>query len=84
MAPYNRIQEPVEACTGNGRSDHRNRLGATDAAKNVGMVEEYVEEDRIRTVVGLDTFSMECTPTGQPASVEAESTVQTMVAAGTA
>jgi hypothetical protein len=48
------------------------------------MVEEYVEEDRIRTVVGLDTFSMECTPTGQPASVEAESTVQTMVAAGTA
>jgi len=43
-----------------------------------------VEEDRIRKEEGLDTFSMECTPTGQPASVEAESTVQTMVAAGTA
>jgi hypothetical protein len=30
------------------------------------MVEEYVEEDRIRKEEGLDTFSKECIPTGLP------------------
>ena len=77
LASYSHIQEPVAACTGNGRSVHRNKAGATDAAKNEDTEEEYVAVVRNRKEEDLGTSSKECIPTGLLALVEEGSTVQT-------